>query len=163
MDEVFIIASDYCARCRGHNPAELFADQVWALHDHLKSENVQVLMWGDRLLNATQTGYGEWEASANGTDPAIDLVPKDIIICDWHYEWYWSYPSLAIFANKGFRVWPCTYEDPNAASRFSGLARQTCDPLVIGALSSTWNSVSAADLPSWPALLSTLQPWKQGF
>src|SRR2546421_7251159 len=35
MDEVFIIASDDCPRCKGKDPAELFAKQVNDLHEHL--------------------------------------------------------------------------------------------------------------------------------
>ena len=45
-----------------------------------------MLMWGDRLLDGKKMRYGKWEAAANGTAPAIDRIPKDIILCDWHYE-----------------------------------------------------------------------------
>ena len=30
-----------------------------------------MLMWGDRFLDGAKTGYGRWEASMNGTWPAI--------------------------------------------------------------------------------------------
>jgi hypothetical protein len=36
-------------------------------------------MWGDRLIDANEISYGEWEASKNETAPAIELIPKDII------------------------------------------------------------------------------------
>ena len=59
-------------------------------------------MWGDRFLDGELTGLGKWEASMDDTAPAIDLVPKDIVICDWHYE---SAPPTAVyFAIKGFNV-----------------------------------------------------------
>ena len=62
-------------------------------------------------LTVRPTGYGEWEASKNGTFPAIDLIPKDIVLCDWHYETRYAgepatYPSVRYFQEKGFRVWP---------------------------------------------------------
>ena len=38
------------------------------------------------LLDGYATGLGMWEASHNETHMAIDLIPKDVVICDWHYE-----------------------------------------------------------------------------
>jgi hypothetical protein len=38
MDEVFLIANDHCPRCRGADPAEVFAEAVNALHQHLVIE-----------------------------------------------------------------------------------------------------------------------------
>ena len=87
MDEVFLIASDQCPRCKGKDPAELFAKAVNDLHRHIVGEKkLTMLMWGDRLLDDKQMHYGKWESSANGTAAAIDRIPKDIILCDWHYE-----------------------------------------------------------------------------
>jgi hypothetical protein len=160
MDEVFIIGSQYCPRCHGKDPAILFAYQVSSLHNHLRQKNVQMLMWSDRLLNGFTTGYGEWEASENGTDPAIDSISKDIVLCDWHYEALSSYPSLAIFLTHGFSVWPCTWDDVTAATAFSSQARALNNVRVKGALSSTWGSVTASQLPTWPPFQATLAPWR---
>src|ERR1700722_20110265 len=107
MDEVFIMASEYCPRCHGGNPAKLFAKAVNDFHHHLVVERkVEMFMWGDGLLDAKAEGYSEWEASTNGTPPAVDLIPKDIIICDWHYDKRADYPSVPFLLGKGFRVWP---------------------------------------------------------
>jgi hypothetical protein len=46
----------------------------------------QLWLWGDRLLDGKLTGLGEWEASCNDTHAAVDLIPKDVVICDWHYD-----------------------------------------------------------------------------
>ena len=54
----------------------------------------------------------------NGTAPAIDKIPKDIILCDWHYELRDHYPSVAYFQQKGFRVWPASWNNPKAALAF---------------------------------------------
>ena len=51
-------------------------------------------------------GYSEWEAAKNGTQSAIDLIPKDIIVCDWHYGKQTNYASVPFLLGKGFRVWP---------------------------------------------------------
>ncbi len=87
MDEVFIIADADCPRCAGKPTAELFARAVNDAHDHIvRKRGKEMMMWADRLLDGKATGYGLWEASMNGTDKAIDMIPKDIIMCDWHYE-----------------------------------------------------------------------------
>jgi hypothetical protein len=54
-----------------------------------------------------------WEASINGTDPAIDLIPKDVVICDWHYNR--AVPTAAYFAMKGLDVVTCPWKKPATA------------------------------------------------
>lgn len=41
-----------------------------------------MFMSGDRLLDSASLHYSEWEASKNGTSAAVDLVPKDIVLCE---------------------------------------------------------------------------------
>jgi hypothetical protein len=102
MDEVFLIGEDACSRCKGRDRAALFAGEVRALHDHLTQSNRTMWMWGDRFIDGDVTGIGEWEAAKNGTAGAIHAVPKDIVICDWHYET--AHATAAYFALEGFQV-----------------------------------------------------------
>ncbi len=113
MDEVFYIGEEKCPRCSGQDKAELFAGEVRTIRDHLAAANRQLWIWGDRLLDGKVTGLGEWEASMNGTDRAIDLVPKDVVICDWHYER--PEPTAAYFALKGFQVVTCPWKNRASA------------------------------------------------
>ena len=58
MDEVFLIGSEHCPRCKGGDPARLFAKAVNDLHRHIvKERNLELLLWGDRLLPAKELGY----------------------------------------------------------------------------------------------------------
>ncbi len=107
MDEVFILGDADCPRCKGKSATELFAGEVSLLAEHLKSIGCRMWMWGDRFIDGKATGIGAWEASTNGTAPAIDKVPKDIVICDWHYEKAWDTPRF--FAAKGFQVVACPW------------------------------------------------------
>jgi len=107
MDEVFYIGMDDCSRCKGKNKAELFANEVTTIRNHLAANNQELWIWGDRLLDGKTTGLGMWEASQNDTYSAIDMIPKDVVICDWHYER--AEPTSAIFALKGFRVIACPW------------------------------------------------------
>jgi hypothetical protein len=110
MDEVFYIGMDDCIRCKGKNKAELFAGEVKTIHDHLAANNQELWIWGDRLLDGNTTGLGMWEASENDTYAAIDMIPKDVVICDWHYEH--AEPTAVIFSMKGFRVIACPWNKP---------------------------------------------------
>ena len=116
MDEVFYIANEKCPRCAGKNPAELFAGEVTKARNHLAEKKVQrkLWIWGDRLIDGRTTRIGMWEASMNGTAPAIDLIPKDVFICDWHYEKAHTTPLL--FNEKGLNVASCPWKKPQVAA-----------------------------------------------
>ncbi len=167
MDEVFLLASEHCPRCKGGDPAKLFAGEVNRLHAQVVGRRkCEMLMWADRFLDASGTGYGEWEAAKNGTAPAVDLIPKDIILCDWHYEPLDKYPgkpdrykSLPLLLEKGFRVWPSTWRNPKSATAFSEEARALKDPRMLGTLVTTWGAVKPAGLADWEPLRAGFSVW----
>jgi hypothetical protein len=113
MDEVFYIGHDSCSRCAGRDKAELFAGEVSAIRNHLAEKGRQLWIWGDRLLDGRTTGMGMWEASYNNTYRAVDMIPKDVMICDWHYERADQTPVY--FAMKGLTVVTCPWRDPETA------------------------------------------------
>lgn len=113
MDEVFYIGDDKCPRCGGRDKAELYAYEVRTVRDHLALRNRTLWIWGDRLLDGKTTGLGMWEASFNNTHRAIDLIPKDVMICDWHYER--ADKTAVYFAMKGFKVVTCPWRNPPVA------------------------------------------------
>jgi len=157
MDETFLIGEDSCPRCKGKDKAELFAKAVNDYHKHLvEDKKVEMLMWGDRLIDANKIKYGEWEASKNGTAGAVDLVAKDIIICDWHYEPRASYESIPMFLEKGFRVWPASWKNPQAAKALIDYSRTQKNPRMLGHLNTTWGAVPMKDLATFePIKLAT--------
>ena len=140
MDEVFLIGHELSPSTKGLNPAEVFAKAVNDLHHHIVGKRgKQMLMWGDRLIDATVYDYGEWEASKNGTAPAIDRIPKDIIICDWHYELRDAYPSVPMFLEKGFRVLPTSWKNVEASRAFIQYGLSLQNPSVLGHLFTIWS------------------------
>ena len=110
MDEVFYIGEEQCPRCSGKNKAELFAGEVRTIHDHLALKKRKLWIWGDRLIDGKTTGIHEWEASHNDTHWAVDMIPKDVVICDWHYDRPDHTPVY--FAMKGFNVITCPWDNP---------------------------------------------------
>lgn len=110
MDEVFYIGEAQCPRCGGRDKAELFAGELTLLRNHLAGKNRHLWIWGDRLLDGKSTGLGMWEASFNNTYRAIDMIPKDVVVCDWHYDRPDKTPVY--FAMKGFQVITCPWRMP---------------------------------------------------
>ncbi len=161
MDEVFIIASEHCARCKGGDPARLFAKAVNDLHGHIVGKrNLEMLMWGDRLLDAKAMKGGEWEYAKNGTAGAVDLIPKDIVICDWHYGKQTNYPSVPFLLEKGFRVWPSSWQPLDGAKAFSAFSREQKNARLVGFLSTVWGKVKIDTVAEWPPLVEVLAEWK---
>ena len=113
LDEVFYIGEEECPRCSGHDKAELFAGEVRKIRNHLAEKDRKLWMWGDRLLDGKTTGLGMWEASMNNTHRAIDMIPKDVFICDWHYER--PDKTAVLFAMKGLKVATCPWRNPEVA------------------------------------------------
>lgn len=145
LDEVFYIAHEDCKRCYGHDPAVLFASEVTKIRDHLKANNRELWIWGDRLIDGKTTGVGLWEGSYNNTHRAIDLIPKDVVICDWHYER--PDPTAVLFAAKGLQVLTCPWKNSENAVAQEKLTRTLIDgatrdmkPKYLGMLHTCWGS-----------------------
>ena len=145
MDEVFYIGDDRCPRCSGRDKAGLFAGEVNRINNFLAGKDCQLWIWGDRLIDGKETGFGMWEASMNNTHRAIDLISKDVVICDWHYE----RPDLSavMFAMKGFTVLTCPWRNPGVAlmqlkntEMLISTASETMKERYAGILQTEWGS-----------------------
>lgn len=148
MDEVFILGDEDCPRCQTKSKAELFAGEVTALHDHLARSQRTMWMWSDRFINGEITGIGEWEASQNGTEAAILQVPKDIVMCDWHYEK--AHATAPYFALHGFPVVSCPWRKADVAlgqleiiQKVRQYANEPVKQRMLGVLQTTWCGMSS--------------------
>ena len=166
LDEVFLIGEDACPLCRGKDKAELFAGTVNRLYDHcVKKRGLTMYMWGDRLINSEdeESGYkGEYESSCNGTDPAVDLIPKDIIICDWHYDELERYGSIPFFLNKGFCVLPTSFKGikaVNALIDYSLLYKD--NPAMLGHMYTAWDNFTNKNLARYKPMVKTIGKLKR--
>lgn len=148
MDEVFYIGERQCPRCGGRDPAELFAGEVRTIHDHLAEKGRELWIWGDRLIDGKTTGIGEWEGSYNNTYRAVDLIPKDVVICDWHYER--ADQTAVYFAMKGLRVITCPWRRSAPALgqvddmvRFRNVSTTEMKPRFLGIMETNWGSTQS--------------------
>lgn len=144
MDEVFYIGDAKCPRCSGRDKAELFAGELNEIRNHLASKNRKLWIWGDRLIDGKTTGIGEWEGSYNNTYRAIDLIAKDVVICDWHYER--PDQTAVYFAMKGLNVITCPWRNPKIAVaqtqdmlRFRQTATKEMKPRYFGMMQTVWS------------------------
>jgi hypothetical protein len=147
MDEVFYLGEDQCPRCSGHDKAELFAGEVRTIRDHLALKGRRLWIWGDRLIDGKTTGIGMWSASMNNTYRAIDMIPKDVMICDWHYGR--PEPTAVLFAMKGLDVVECPYQTSSVGvAQVQDMARfrQTSSPAMAqhfkGVVQTVWSGAS---------------------
>jgi len=147
MDEVFLINDSNAVSTRDKNPAEVFAYSVNKFYDFLvKKHGLEMFMWGDRLIDAEEYRFSSWEASSNGTAPAVDIIPKDIVICDWHYGDRPDFPSIPMFIQKGFRVLPSGWKDVNATKKLIEYSYKYNGPLMLGHLFTVWSTGADAAL-----------------
>lgn len=155
MDEVFLLGADASPATKGMDPARLYADAVIRMHDHVvKEQGLEMFIWGDRLIDGREFNYGEWEASMNGTHPAVDMIPKDIVICDWHYNTRETYPSVPHFLEKGFRVLPTSYKNEEATRAFIKYSYKLEHENMMGHLFTMWGAIEKDALLEYPSLVS---------
>jgi hypothetical protein len=156
MDEVFLLGSEQSPSTKGKHPGALFARAVNEIHQHLvRKRRLEMLMWGDRLIDGQKYDLGEWEASKNGTAAAVDLIPKDIIVCPWHYEPRESYPSIPMFVEKGFRVLPAGWKNVEATKTLIKYGQSQTSEKVLGHIFTTWG-VKKDELLQFPSLVEGL-------
>jgi hypothetical protein len=161
MDEVYLIGSDECPRCHGKNPAHLFAAQINVLHAHIVGQrHLQMLMWADRVIGSKLQGSCKYDNARNDLSAAIDLIPRDIVMCDWHYEWKKKYPSVPFLTGKGFHVWPAGFLPLKAAQAFSDFSRQQTNTMILGWLATTWTETTISNSPDWPPIKAIIPRWQ---
>jgi len=111
-------------------------------------------MWADRLIDGPKYGFSsKWSSSHNGTGPAVDRVPKDIILCPWHYGLRESYPSIPMFLEKGFRVLPASWKEVEASQKLIKYSLEQKNPNMLGHVFTTWGE-EGDDITAFPPIVS---------
>jgi len=161
MDEIFLLGSEKSPTTKGMDPGVLFAKAVNEIYNHLvRKRRVEMLMWGDRLIDGKKYDFGEWEASTNGTATAINQIPKEIIICPWHYEVRDSYPSVTMFMEQGFRVLPSGWKNVDATKALIEFNKKNSGPKLLGHMFTTWG-VKKDALMEFPPIIEGLKLFQQ--
>jgi len=119
--------------------ASLFVQDTLKIHEYLKKKGIETWMWGDmlvspnefpnmmaRLLHGSTDGYGKI---------ARDLLPKDIVICDWHYYDNKEFLTVKVLQQEGFRVIGATWKKEKSIKNFS---RYAANHGAYGMIATTW-------------------------
>jgi hypothetical protein len=122
--------------------SKLFTYDVNKLNDFFKPKGVKLMLWGDMLLDKSESS--DQAANAESVEEAKarrDAIPKDAVICDWHYEPRKpeAYKSLKVFKDAGFKTLACTWYTPENIHSF---ARAAHDFGAWGLLQTTWAGYS---------------------
>lgn len=171
MDEVFLLGSEQSPSTKGMDPAALYTKAINDLHDHLvKKKGLTMMMWGDRLINGEEHKFGDWEASTNNTWQAIDQIPNDIIICDWHYEPLENYPkgvdgytSIPMFIEKGFRVIPTSWRNVDGMKSLMYYSLLQENEKMLGHLFTLWSMRKGDSLLTYSPMVEGLKLGKPFF
>lgn len=135
----------------GKTTAEILAMDVNRIRDWLANRNVRTAMWGDMLLD-----HERWETevgAANSNNPffksgathaALQKIPKDVFILDWHYDEKKSYASIDYFRKNGFHVAGAPWHDPKAARNLARSAKEFGGQGVIATDWGFWRTMSPA-------------------
>ncbi len=133
-------------------PADLFLRDVLRLHEYLSRKGVETWMWADMLLNPAEfpgTPAKYLHGIADGYGKRLrDRLPRDIVLCDWHYDEQGDFPSIAVMQDEGFRVIGATWKQ---ASTTRNLSRYALSRHVYGLMATTWfyAQQNDTDLVNW--------------
>ncbi len=129
-------------------PADLFLQDIKRIHAYLKNKKVEIWMWGDMLLSPDEFP-GMLAKHLHGTAPGYgkalrDQLPKDIVICDWHYfDGQAEFPSLSTMQREGFRVIGSTWKNQKTIRNFSRYAKTHN---AYGMMATTWFHVQRNEM-----------------
>ncbi|NQU11444.1 family 20 glycosylhydrolase, partial [bacterium] len=132
-----------CPRCSSRPPARVFAEDVARISGVATRRNVRSMLWGD-LLIPLEFDSGNVNGGDGRVYQAIDLIPRDLVIVDWHYHPGEDYRSTTFFRQQGFSVLSAVSFLARGIRAFAAHARQAG---VDGVMYTTWCRPDPTSLP----------------
>ena len=115
-----------CPVCSATDWPVTVANHVKGLRDHIASLGARTLMWHDMLISRKDPRWAgkEFEkypingSSKENCERLLNLLPKDVVICDWYYGSHEgfvreTFPTWDYFKSLGFGVVPCSWLRPD--------------------------------------------------
>jgi hypothetical protein len=149
--------------CGKKDIVSLYFEHIKKIYDFLSQKGCKVMIWGDEMLAPGEAGDATHAQTKQEAEAKRKLLPKDIIIADWHYNPFDDYPSIGIFKQAGFNnIIACTWYRPANIYKFAQSAyRQGA----MGLLQTTWagfynvQSLSKSFEQVAPYVLSAIYGW----
>jgi len=154
-----------CETCREKPAHELVASHLTFLHDWLAERGVKTMMWHDMLLE-----HDKWKDSAPSnsgkkaglyggvTHPAVEKLPRDLIMAVWIYRNQEEFPALQHFQDLGFPVVACPWYDEGNNYWYALRAQEAG---AMGLLGTSWMFTSWHNL-NMMSLLAAEYAWTPG-
>lgn len=76
-----------CDKCKGKDPAQLYADDIKKIMDYLKTKGVDTMIWGEKLLNAVTKEGGRF-GGAHRIETKAPLKGKTVTFLGKEYPVY---------------------------------------------------------------------------
>jgi len=126
-----------------HAPHEWLALCLNRFHQYIKERGAEMAVWADALIN--EENFVGFPCIINGFGGPPDchgraagLLPKDIIMWDWHYESAPVYPTLVYLQKEGFRTVGCPWYALANPEMFSEYGVKTATEKFLGMLGCNW-------------------------
>ncbi|NSW79763.1 MAG: family 20 glycosylhydrolase [Chthonomonadetes bacterium] len=143
----------YHEECKQRGLTQLFVDDILHHYRRFRERSIRTMMWGDMLLHRSESA----DAAAFAESPEEarrrrEMLPKDIIICDWHYQprptEEFVQKNLKVLQDAGFEVIATTWYTPMNIYNFAKAAQQAG---ILGLLQSTWAGFNISEAVLKPA------------
>ncbi|MBN1901137.1 family 20 glycosylhydrolase [Candidatus Sumerlaeota bacterium] len=127
----------YRSKSSGKTVTDLIMEDALKLHSWFSRKNVRVMLWGDMFLYATEGSGACLAPSLEDARLRRALLPKDVLIADWHYDAVEpaKYKSLKLFKDEGFEAVGAPWYNPY---NIRNLARACIQYKAKGLLQTTW-------------------------
>ena len=136
-------------------PPELFRADVERLHGWLTERAIEVWMWGDMLLAPEEfPRMRERHLHGNMAYAALRAeLPRDIVICDWHYRDEVDFASLQAFVDEGYPVLGATWKAASSTRAFSRAAA-AMEPRPAGMMATSWWHLRRRDWQTMDSIIA---------
>src|SRR5436305_5806857 len=131
-----------CARCRGKDFGELYAQDVQRIHDYLAKRGIRMAIWGDYLLEAVTGTSPHSRLNHVGVPYSIPgalrpeqarRIPRDILV----FNWFWGDKGQEA-NDKQLSEWGFEQVYGNFRPGMDNFAERSTFPGVIGGAPSAW-------------------------
>jgi hypothetical protein len=114
-----------CPRCRQRGATalgkeQIFLDHLLWLHEKVGRHGKRMMVWSDHLLRMPLL---------------VEKLPRDIVVLDWQYYNWATFPTLAYLKDQGFEVIGCPF------NRYDNIRPMTLDCRrrgMVGVLDTIW-------------------------
>ena len=107
------------------------------------------MMWHDMLLDRADPRWKDFvKCGSVETSKLVDILPKDVIICDWQYSYgnmkevRTEWPTIRYFKEKGFPVATCPWMNFRTMKPMADFVAKVGG---FGFIETTWHHLRGSD------------------